>query len=170
MFSNKGCILSMHLPVLVEFHQKLLVALLVSQLSNGCIGLSYTHRSYLETYSPLRITVFGVLFLKHVHFLVDHIFTKEIVEADELLLRFCCSIERHYGHEECTANMHMHCHLKDCILDMGPLFSFWCFSFEQYNILEQMNKTWNAPELQFIHKFANLQVLASHILPENTPL
>lgn len=33
-----------------------------------------------------------------------------------------------------------------------------------------MNKTWNAPELQFIHKFANLQVLASHILPENIPL
>ena len=24
-------------------------------------------------------------------------------------------------------------HLKDCILDYGPVFSFWCFSFERYN-------------------------------------
>lgn len=29
--------------------------------------------------------------------------------------------------------MHLHGHFKDCILDYGPVFSFWCFSFERYN-------------------------------------
>lgn len=46
---------------------------------------------------------------------------RDVLEADELILRFCSGFERHYGNEACTA---MHCHLKDCILDMGPLFSF----------------------------------------------
>ena len=29
--------------------------------------------------------------------------------------------------------MHLHCHLKEVILDNGPVHSFWCFSFERYN-------------------------------------
>ena len=49
---------------------------------------------------------------------------RNVLEAYELILRFCSGFERHYGHEACTANMHMHCHLKDCILDMGPLLYF----------------------------------------------
>ena len=37
------------------------------------------------------------------------------------------------GKEKCTPNMHLHGHLLDCILDYGPVYSFWCFSFERYN-------------------------------------
>ena len=37
------------------------------------------------------------------------------------------------GKERCTPNMHLHGHLRDCILDYGPIYSFWCFSFERYN-------------------------------------
>ncbi|CAH3169326.1 unnamed protein product [Pocillopora meandrina] len=37
------------------------------------------------------------------------------------------------GKEKCTPNMHLHGHFKDCILDYGPVFPFWCFSFERYN-------------------------------------
>jgi len=66
----------------------------------------------------------------------------------------------------------MHCRLKECIFDVSPLYSFWCFSFERYNgILEKMQKSWNAPELQLIiHKFSNLQTLAADILPQDSPL
>lgn len=58
---------------------------------------------------------------------------EECVEADQKLMRFCVMFEALCGKEKCTPNMHLHGHLKDCILDYGPVFSFWCFSFERYN-------------------------------------
>ena len=94
------------------------------------------------------------------------------IEVDEaLLLTFCTGFQQLYGAEACTLSLHMQCHLKECIFDMGPLYSFWCFSFECYNgILEKMQKSWNASELQLIHKFSNLQTLAADILPQGSPL
>ena len=58
-----------------------------------------------------------------------------------------------------TPNMHLHCHLLKYIQDVGPEYSsFWCFSFKRYNgVLEGMQKTWHAPEIQLIHKIANMQ-------------
>ena len=71
---------------------------------------------------------------------------KDVQEADELLLSFCSGFEKHYGCSECTPNLHMHCPLRECILDVGPIHSFWCFSFERYKgILEGMKKSWHAP-------------------------
>ena len=29
--------------------------------------------------------------------------------------------------------MHMHLHLKNCSKEFGPVYGFWCFSFEHYN-------------------------------------
>ena len=57
----------------------------------------------------------------------------DILLADALLLQFCKRTERLYGKSALTPNMHLHCHLKECILDFGPIHSFWCFSFERYN-------------------------------------
>ena len=55
-------------------------------------------------------------------------------------------------------------------MDVGTLHSFWCFSFERYNaILEKMQKSWKAPEQQLIHKFSNLQTLASVDLSQTIP-
>ncbi len=66
-----------------------------------------------------------------------HIHDSDVQKADKLLLTFCKRFQDLYGKDECTSNMHMHCHLRECILDVGPLHSFWCFSFERYNgILE----------------------------------
>ena len=91
-------------------------------------------------------------------------------EADKLLLEFCEGFQNLYGKDECTPNMHMHCHLSDCIMDVGPLHSFWCFSFERYNgILEKMQKSWQTPEIQLIHKFTSLQTLVSIELPSGVP-
>ena len=64
----------------------------------------------------------------------------------------------------------MHCHLRDSILDVGPVYSFCCFSFERYNgILERMQKTWQAPELQLIHKILNLQSIIYLETPDSAP-
>lgn len=68
---------------------------------------------------------------------------QEILDAHKLLLEFCSFFEELYGKDTCTPNMHMACHLKDCILDYGPLPAFWCFSFERYNgLLEGMSLSW----------------------------
>ena len=100
----------------------------------------------------------------------SYVHAADVENADELLLTFCTQFQELYGESECTANMHMHCHLKESIMNVGPLHSFWCFSFERYNgILEKMQKSWKAPELQLIHKFSNLQTLASVDLSQAIP-
>ena len=53
--------------------------------------------------------------------------------ADALLKRFCCRFVAIYGPQTATPNMHMHCHLAECIRDFGTVSSFWLFSFERFN-------------------------------------
>ena len=57
----------------------------------------------------------------------------DVIRGDGLLLKFCKEFEALYGQQSVTPNMHLHCHLKECVLDYGPIHSFWCFSFERYN-------------------------------------
>ena len=59
--------------------------------------------------------------------------TSQIILEDALLLQFCRRVERIYGKECITPNMHMHCHLRTCVEDYGPSHSFWLFAFERYN-------------------------------------
>ena len=49
---------------------------------------------------------------------------ERLTVADLLLLRFCQRVERQYGKNIATPNMHVSCHLKECILDYGPLIIF----------------------------------------------
>ena len=53
--------------------------------------------------------------------------------ADLFLLQFCRKFQTLYGPESCTPNLHLHLHLKDCLLDYGPAHYFCCLSFERYN-------------------------------------
>ena len=57
----------------------------------------------------------------------------QLIVADTLLLRFCERVVRLYGEQIATPNMHLHCHLPECIDDYGPVHSFWLFFFERYN-------------------------------------
>ena len=57
----------------------------------------------------------------------------DVTKADLLLLQFCKRFEARYGKEAVTPNMHMQCHLADCVRDFGPIYGFWLFSFERYN-------------------------------------
>jgi len=54
-------------------------------------------------------------------------------EAHERLLKVATLIEENYGPERITPNLHLCLHIADCCRDYGPLYSFWCFSFERMN-------------------------------------
>ncbi|GET66371.1 hypothetical protein GLOIN_2v1883106 [Rhizophagus irregularis DAOM 181602=DAOM 197198] len=54
-------------------------------------------------------------------------------EAHERLIKIIKLIEVHYGRVKITPNLHLSLHLCDCSNDFGPLYAFWCFSFERMN-------------------------------------
>lgn len=48
--------------------------------------------------------------------------TEEDIDiADALLVEFGRQVKQLYGESTVTPNMHMHCHLGDCLKDYGPL-------------------------------------------------
>ena len=49
--------------------------------------------------------------------------------AHTYFMNFCKGFEQLYGKHQVTHNMHLHTHLVDCILDYGPVYSFWLFIF-----------------------------------------
>lgn len=57
----------------------------------------------------------------------------DITVAHELLIQFCKKLELIHCKERVTPNMHLHLHIKECILDYGPVYGFWLFSFQIYN-------------------------------------
>ncbi|EDO31068.1 predicted protein [Nematostella vectensis] len=58
---------------------------------------------------------------------------EQCANAEKELLEFCKGFQSIYGAERCTPNMHLSCHLGDCVKDYGPVYGFWCFSFERFN-------------------------------------
>jgi hypothetical protein len=88
--------------------------------------------------------------------------------GDALLLQFCRRTERMFGKDRITPNMHLHCHLLECILDYGPLHSFWCFAFERYNgILESMPNNNRCIESQLMQRFLRENQVLSSSIPED---
>lgn len=87
--------------------------------------------------------------------LCQHTLTKSDIDlADALLTQFCRRIERMYGKTAITPNMHMHCHYKNMLLDYGPVYSFWCFSYERYNgILGSQPNNNRSIETQLMDRF-----------------
>ena len=54
-------------------------------------------------------------------------------EVYKRLIKLIKLIERKYGPEKITPNLHLSLHLYEYSHDYGPLYSFWCFSFERMN-------------------------------------
>jgi hypothetical protein len=54
-------------------------------------------------------------------------------EAHSRLLRVAQLVEENYGPEVITPNIHLSLHLAECCRDYGPVYSFWCYSFERMN-------------------------------------
>ena len=92
----------------------------------------------------------------------------DITRADEKLMEFLELFEITYGKEYCTPNMHLLAHMKQCILDFGPISAFWAFPFERFNgILESFSKNWMKPEEQITKKFLSFQeLMAMQTIPE----
>ena len=79
---------------------------------------------------------------------------RSLLKADDLLTEFCISFVTLYGREKTTPNMHMHLHLKDSILDYGPVYAFWLFSYERYNgILGAVPTDNRTIEVQLMKRF-----------------
>ena len=75
----------------------------------------------------------------------------DLQRADFLLLKFCREFQHFYGKTSITPNMHLHCHLKEISQDHGPVYSFWCFSFERYNgIMGSITTNKRSLELQLM--------------------
>ena len=78
----------------------------------------------------------------------------DIIVADRLLLNFCKRAARIYGSNAITPNMHMHCHLTQCVKEFGPIHTFWLFPFERYNgVLEGQPTNNRSIELQLMRRF-----------------
>lgn len=99
------------------------------------------------------------LFVEACSLLLKPILTiNDVTKGDMKIIQFCKHYELLYGKSKCTPNMHLHLHLKQCLLDYGPVQSFWCFPFERFNgVFESFQKNWICPELQIMNKFVNYQ-------------
>ena len=92
---------------------------------------------------------------------------EQISLADTHLLEFCKEMERLYTGDVITPNMHLQCHLKECILDYGPLHGFWCFSFERYNgLLGDLPNNNQSIEVQVMKRFIRDNAFLSCPPPE----
>lgn len=79
---------------------------------------------------------------------------QSLEKADDLLTEFCIFFVALYGSEKTSPNMHLHLHLKDSILDYGPVYAFWLFSYERYNgIMGSVPTNNRAIEVQLMKRF-----------------
>ena len=73
-------------------------------------------------------------FVRVCSILVNRILELDSVrEAHRRLIEIIKLIEETYGREKITPNLHLSLHLQECSYDFGPLYTFWCFSFERMN-------------------------------------
>ncbi|GET54803.1 hypothetical protein GLOIN_2v1775288 [Rhizophagus irregularis DAOM 181602=DAOM 197198] len=73
-------------------------------------------------------------FVRVCSILVNRILESNLVdEAHRSLIEIVKLIENHHGRDKITPNFHLSLHLRDCSSDYGPLYAFWCFSFERMN-------------------------------------
>ena len=80
----------------------------------------------------------------------------DISLADALLMRFCRRVQHLYGESAVTPNMHLHVHLKEELLNYGPVYEFWLFSFERFNgILGNQPTNNRLPEPQLMQRFVD---------------
>ena len=100
-----------------------------------------------------------LLFVQACHLLCSRaISDTKLAHLDSLLVRFCQNFQQLYGVKACTPNLHLHCHLKDCISDFGPATAFWLFGCERLNgILGSVSTNHRAIEIQLMRKFISSQ-------------
>ena len=64
----------------------------------------------------------AIVFVLGCRYMCKSVLTEaDVIRGDGLLLKFCKKFEALYGQQSVTPNMHLHCHLKECVLDYGPI-------------------------------------------------
>lgn len=106
-----------------------------------------------------------LLFVNAIYLLLqESIPFSDLQKSNELLVHFCCMFAALYGERYMTCNIHQLLHLSEMVHDMGPLWAYSCFPFENANgnllklfngtqsvdfqIVEAVNLTQNLPYLQ----------------------
>ena len=80
----------------------------------------------------------------------------DITLAGALLMQFCRRMQHLYGELAVTPNIHMHAHLREDLLNFGPVYDFWLFSFEWLKgILGSQPTNGQLPEKQLMNRFLN---------------
>ena len=93
----------------------------------------YATTSLWEYLSAIDRTIL-THFVRVCSILVSRILEIDLMsEAHERLIKIIKLIEEHYGRDKITPNLHLSLHLQECSYDFGPLYTFWCFSFERMN-------------------------------------
>jgi len=110
-------------------------------------------------------TICGKQFVRACKLLLKpYITIDEIDTAHELLKLFNNTFVRIIGPEYCTPNMHMQLHIKSCTIDLGPVYAFWCYSFERYNgVLGAYQTNNRSITMQLMQKFLdNHSIITSY--------
>ena len=89
--------------------------------------------------------------------------------GDAFLLQFCKRVERLFGKDSITPNMHLHNHLRECIEDFGPVHGFWCYPYERYNgLLGATPNNNRSVEAQFMKRILQ-ENQAFSLIPQQNP-
>ncbi|OAD74813.1 hypothetical protein PHYBLDRAFT_167158 [Phycomyces blakesleeanus NRRL 1555(-)] len=80
---------------------------------------------------------------------------EDIESAHTHLQQFCHKCKSLYKLDLLSPNMHLHLHLWQTIVDFGPVYSYWLFSFERYNsILKNIQTNCKSGfELTYMRRF-----------------
>jgi hypothetical protein len=115
---------------------------------------------------PQEHLQYWLLFVKACSLICVRRLSKQNIDlADNYFKLFCSKFSVVNGATYCTPNMHLHMHLKECLFDYGPPYSFWCFGFESFNgILGSFPTNRKNVEPQLMKKCL-LQELHTHTFP-----
>lgn len=104
---------------------------MAEQWKNFCLFFSlYAHKGTL----PRQHFQCWQLFCKACYYLCRRQVTfSEIKESNTLFEEFFKMFVSLYGRDKCTINIHLHCHLTECVKDFGPVYAFWLFAYERFN-------------------------------------
>lgn len=172
VWMDRNLITLKHLEVIEEKMKKFKVpssaGRLPSNISSSHGGFTANQwNNWILIYSPILLKGIlpnehlrcWLLFVRACSFLKPRFIEKRhIISADLFLLQFCKEFEQLYGQNSCTPNMHLHLHLKNCLVDYGPLHAFWCYPFERFNgILGSIHTNRKSIEPQLMKKFCQSQ-------------
>lgn len=89
--------------------------------------------------------------------------------AEDLLHRFVKEFEDLYGTQFCSINIHLLLHLSSCVRNLGPLWLYTCYEYEDLNghLLKLIHRTWHL-ESQIVTSHNQIIKMSRHIerLPE----